>query len=288
MDLDPICPMCNRVNEDGAHLFLKCKSAKKSWRELQLDHVREKLLRCQGAQEFVKEITQLELKQKLLTIGLLWWLWQSRNKVVAGNRKKLQDSVQVLARRSAYDFEQYFTRDKIPKQQRVCSWIPPMGDELKINIDGSFSAENKTGGWGFIIRNFNGESMGAGAGHIPQAIDALQTEGIACLSSLQWAHAWGMSRIQLETDSQLLIQTISGGSHDLAVNGQLFREIKYFTRLNFSSFSINYCPRACNSVADALATFGATPVLASPTIWLEEAPEFVRASVASDCAVCTG
>jgi hypothetical protein len=29
MDLDPICPTCNRLNEDGAHLFLKCKKIKK-------------------------------------------------------------------------------------------------------------------------------------------------------------------------------------------------------------------------------------------------------------------
>ena len=46
MDLDPICPMCNRMNEDGAHLFLKCKAAKMGWRDLQLDHVRESLLSC--------------------------------------------------------------------------------------------------------------------------------------------------------------------------------------------------------------------------------------------------
>jgi hypothetical protein len=34
MDLGPIFPVCNRVNEDGAHLFLKCKTAKLGWREL--------------------------------------------------------------------------------------------------------------------------------------------------------------------------------------------------------------------------------------------------------------
>ena len=28
MKLDPICPMCNRVNEDGAHLFLNVKPQK--------------------------------------------------------------------------------------------------------------------------------------------------------------------------------------------------------------------------------------------------------------------
>jgi hypothetical protein len=41
---------------------------------------------------------------------------------------------------------------------------------------------------------------------------------------------------------------------------EFFSEIKAFTRLNFSSFSLNYCPRACNKVADYLANFGSKMV----------------------------
>ena len=96
-----------------------------------------------------------------------------------------------------------------------------------------------------------------------------------------------MTKIQVETDSQLLQQAISGHSQDLAVNGQLFREIKYFASLNFSSFSIIYCPRVCNLVADALTTHGAKLVSETPAIWEEEAPEFVQPLVASDFAVRT-
>ena len=165
--------------------------------------------------------------------------------------------------------------------------VPPTGDELKINIDGSFCAENRSGGWGFIIRNSNGEPVGAGAGHISQAHDALQAEALACLSGLQWASSWGMTRIQVETDSQKLHQGVSNQAQDLAFNGQIFREIKYFASLNFSSFSTNYCLRACNSVADALASFGAKSMSDSPIIWPEGAPSFVKEFVASDFAVRT-
>ena len=76
------------------------------------------------------------------------------------------------------------------------------GDEIKINVDGSFSAVNCNGGSGFVIRNCNGDSVGEGARYIPQALDALQTEALAYLSSLRWAHFWGMTKIQVETDSQ--------------------------------------------------------------------------------------
>jgi ribonuclease HI len=151
---------------------------------------------------------------------------------------------------------------------------------LNINIDGNLSSENHSGGWGFIIRDSNGEPRGAGVGHIPQAYYVLQAEGLACLSSLRWTHSWGMIKIQMEIGSQLLFQAIGGNSQDLAVNGHLFREIKYLARLNFSIFDINYCPWACNSVADALATYGAKSVTSSHIIWLEGAPEFVHVFVA--------
>jgi ribonuclease HI len=32
----------------------------------------------------------------------------------------------------------------------------------------------------------------------------LQTEALACLSGLRWASCWGMTKIRVETDSQML------------------------------------------------------------------------------------
>ena len=219
MKIDPICPMCNLVNEDGGHLFLKCKQVKACWGELQMESVRVQLLQCTGAKDFVTGILKLDKKQKLLAISLLWWWWQSRNKKVSNEKRKLQGSVTCLARRSAAEFEHLFVKENKPMAKQVQSWTPPEGDELKINVDGSFKMEQCTGGWGFIIRNSNGEPVGAGAGSIKQAYDALQIEAIACLTGLSWARSWGMSQVRIETDSQKLFQAIVGSDQDLDVNG---------------------------------------------------------------------
>ena len=32
VELDTLCPMCNRLDEDGGHLFFRCKGLKKLWR----------------------------------------------------------------------------------------------------------------------------------------------------------------------------------------------------------------------------------------------------------------
>jgi hypothetical protein len=69
----------------------------------------------------------------------------------------------------------------------------------------------------------------------------------------------------VKTDSQSLVEAINRNAYDLSVNDHLFREIEFLIRLNFSSFSINYCPRACNKVVDALSMY-----LTIPAVWPDE------------------
>jgi hypothetical protein len=40
IDIDPLCLVCGRLNEDGAHLFLKCKGVKQIWRNMGLEETR--------------------------------------------------------------------------------------------------------------------------------------------------------------------------------------------------------------------------------------------------------
>ena len=44
VDLDTRCPMCYRADEDGGHLFIKCKRVRAVWRSLLLEDVRLSLL----------------------------------------------------------------------------------------------------------------------------------------------------------------------------------------------------------------------------------------------------
>jgi hypothetical protein len=51
VELDTRCPICNRLDEDGGHIFLRCKYVKHVWRQLDLEHVRLELLHCSNAGE---------------------------------------------------------------------------------------------------------------------------------------------------------------------------------------------------------------------------------------------
>uniref|UniRef100_A0A453M720 RNase H type-1 domain-containing protein n=1 Tax=Aegilops tauschii subsp. strangulata TaxID=200361 RepID=A0A453M720_AEGTS len=107
-----------------------------------------------------------------------------------------------------------------------------------------------------IIRDHDGDVVVAAAGRLAHAQDVLHTEAEECLQALYKAQELGINQVVVETDAMLLVQAIKTSNFDLSPNGVLFREIKAFTTLNFSDFSIINCPRACNKVADVLALYG--------------------------------
>jgi hypothetical protein len=152
----------------------------------------------------------------------------------------------------AAEFEQFFKKEK-DKKQSAQSWVPPEGDMLKINIDGTYATEKHNGD-------------GVSSSEILMGILWVQVQDISHMHMmhsklkllhvlpvrLQNAQMWTMMKVQVETDSRLLVQAIKGRNQDMAVNGSLFKEIKFFARLNFSMFEIKYCPRSCNKVADVI------------------------------------
>ena len=75
----------------------------------------------------------------------------------------------ALVRKTALDFKEFFMREETRREMIQKSWQLPPQDLQKINIDGSFDAESKKGGWGLIIRDAEGDIAFSGAGRIEKA-----------------------------------------------------------------------------------------------------------------------
>ena len=86
MEIDTRCPVyvCARLDEDGAHCFLKCKHVKKCWHSLNLERERLQLINLHSAREVIEVILQMNREKRRLIICLLWSWWMNRNKVNAG------------------------------------------------------------------------------------------------------------------------------------------------------------------------------------------------------------
>ncbi|RLN12534.1 hypothetical protein C2845_PM09G00030 [Panicum miliaceum] len=194
-----------------------------------------------------------------LVISLLWAWWNGRNKANVG--APAGASVHEIIHRAVV-----FSSDTLQKvndggiqstagRREIRKWHPPPADVLKINTDGAFKEKEKSGAWGFVIRDSDGYGFIAGAGRLRALYDALSAEGEACLAALHAAMDAVISRIILETDSFLLVSAIKSSDLDLGP-GVIFKEIRELLSLHFTPKNIVHVPRSCNNCAYELAHSG--------------------------------
>lgn len=174
MKLDTICVVCNRLDEDGAHLFLKCKTACKTWDSLGLTSVRELLGAKDSAREVVETIMAMKEDQYSLCCILLWTCWAERNRIQEGEPRR--DHMQ-LAHSARVTWEEW-KREVCQPTGRVARptrrWEKPEGDEVKVNCDAAFNPSNGNGGWGCILRDSDGDVVAARRGRLEACLNPLQ------------------------------------------------------------------------------------------------------------------
>jgi hypothetical protein len=238
--------MCHRLDEDCGHIFLKCKFAKSVWREANMKCVRQELLQCTNALQTIDALLKLDENSRMLSITLLWKIWSARNSANAGDKSPIPAIVASTAIQYNVECTTYLCKSPVVSIPASARWTHPSADYLKINIDGSFRREYGTGGWGFCIRDCNGEVCGAGMGQLGHVADALRAETIACLKDIEFAAEAGMGRIIIETDVVLLKSALQSTEYDSARHGVLFGEAKFLLLTNFIDYKVLYCNRTCN------------------------------------------
>jgi hypothetical protein len=285
MDIDTRCVVCNQSYEDEGHLFLNCKYVCKVWQELGMESVRLNLSRSGSAISMLEMILQLEEKERLKAIVLLWYWWLERNRIREGERRRDPSVSAFSITRMTNEFLAIAAEgEKGHRVDRVkARWSRPPVDTLKINSDGVYCAASGTGGWGYVIRDEEGSVIWAGAGRSDYLLDALHAEALGCLQGIRAAGEKGISRAVIETDSAILKSTVESNSYALAATGGLVLEIRNAINSLFSSWSFMYCPRECNGVAHALATHGCKSPAGTVQSWDVMPSVFVNL-VASDLA----
>ncbi|KAF8769763.1 hypothetical protein HU200_006373 [Digitaria exilis] len=117
-----------------------------------------------------------------------------------------------------------------PQIREVQRWKKPAEGVLKVNCDGAHEPEEKRGGWGFVIRDEEGDVIKACWGRIGRSFDALQAEAIACWHGVSMAMELGIGNIELETDSLLLKQALSTNDYNRSLVRGIIIEIKNMIR----------------------------------------------------------
>uniref|UniRef100_A0A0E0Q656 RNase H type-1 domain-containing protein n=1 Tax=Oryza rufipogon TaxID=4529 RepID=A0A0E0Q656_ORYRU len=95
--------------------------------------------------------------------------------------------------------EQQITRNVVRKK-----WSPPG----LVSLSSILMETQKTGGWGFILRNSEGQGLLAGAGRLAFVHDADSAEARACQAALLAASVQGITEVGIETDSLILVSAL--------------------------------------------------------------------------------
>jgi hypothetical protein len=63
---------CRGPDEDGAHLFLKCREVKKAWQALNIQEARGRMCNFECATAVVQEVLSLPESDRTVTCCMLW------------------------------------------------------------------------------------------------------------------------------------------------------------------------------------------------------------------------
>ncbi|XP_024171787.1 uncharacterized protein LOC112177760 [Rosa chinensis] len=131
--------------------------------------------------------------------------WQGKLLSGAGKDILIRVVAQALptsmSRLHDYRFHNSKLRSEAIRCLRVEKWKPPSIGTLKVNIDGSFYESTRQGGFGFVIRDSDGQFIVGGGGPLSQLLSPEHAELSAFQAALDYIMEHDMQPVVVETDS---------------------------------------------------------------------------------------
>lgn len=135
----------------------------------------------------------------------------------------------------------------------VPNWIPPPPGFLKLNFDGSLRGNSGLCGFGYVIRDHQGDIIRVIVGPLGHG-DSTKAEVLSLLHGLRELKRIGVSLGCVEGDSKVVIGWYSGLCDGVWKHSHFIQEVKEMV-VSFK-FSLVHVPRGQNSLAGKLATWG--------------------------------
>ncbi|XP_075674823.1 uncharacterized protein LOC142644018 [Castanea sativa] len=145
-------------------------------------------------------------------MAILWNLWNNRNGIRHGDVPKSVTNIVLEASWLIVEFQVVQDRPTLPAIPLHTRWKPPMPGVYKANVDGDVFKEQLTAGLGVIIRDADGQVVGALSQQIYAPLDALEAEAKAMEVVVLFARDVGIQEIIFEGDSLQVYNFLKGGS----------------------------------------------------------------------------
>ena len=154
-------------------------------------------------------------------------LWTRKNKLRVGEEVAPLSKIVGLATDNLLEF-QCALSFLHPASRSVISnrWTPPPPGWMKVNFDGATFKERNLAGLGGVIHNDNGLIMAAFTQTIPLPTSIEMVEVLAARNALVLANDLSLNQVQLEGDSEKIINALSKGGKDSSSFGHILLDIK--------------------------------------------------------------
>ena len=195
--------------ETSGHVLWGCKLAREVWGNKRL-----KLPSLETTpRDFIDIMWQIKLKKPELDWELFaittWSLWSNRNSVCHGGKSK---AVALIAREVTACTKEVRQTNEVqsrPSPSIGQTWTPPRRGCYKINVDGAVFKEMGCCGVGMVIRNEEGQIMGAMSKRLDLPLKALETEAEAVEESIILARDLSLRNISVESDAQVVVKSLN-------------------------------------------------------------------------------
>ena len=157
-----------------------------------------------------------------------WWLWKWRNKrcfeVPEFCQSQAAAFIKIQATKIIRAFAEPSKQEHLPKRsgygEVLVHWLPPTENWVKLNVDGASRGNPRYAGGGGVFRDYHGKWIGGFSCNLNWC-SSMKAELLALLKGLRLAWEGQFSRLEVNMDSQAVVNLIQGP----CMNNQAFHFI---------------------------------------------------------------
>ena len=279
------CTLCNTGCESIRHAFFSCPRVQEIWRILGMEETisqvgnvevegrstLEALLRDKTAK--APRIEMVE-RNDLVAVAV-WYIWWERRKATHG--ETVQSPARTAHATTTLVLNYTRAKKKRPGIHRH-GWVKPRENYVKLNVDASFNVDAGTGSTGVVIRDDKGFFLAASCRGLPFVSDPATAEAHVLRDGLILAGQLGCNRIEVNSDSMEVIETMRNGGNSLGVAAAIYEECTMLCR-NFGVVIFDHSLREANMAAHLVASHAEGSM---SVVWHEDPPDYLVSTLADD------
>ncbi|XP_062018153.1 uncharacterized protein LOC133734539 [Rosa rugosa] len=211
-------------------------------------------------------------------------VWKERNCRVWDRKTKNASDVVLLATSRLQDYVFHNQKRMVVARpsETVTKWKCPPSDCVKINVDGAFNSQTKTGGTGLVFRDATGHLLTGIGRPLVGLLSAEHAELLACKCAVKFIMEQVTQPVILETDSLVVQQHLTtAGDANSSLLGRVYEDL-LVQLADLPNVRITHVNRKGNMAAHLVAAQAST---LGVSMDFNHVPSFLTAVIAAE--LCT-